>query len=150
MAAPLLHQIVVHAILKPLLELVASWGRARGLFHRKVEAAGRHMLVLWALPLLLLLHVEELEHHLLHEVIEELLILPSTLLTPPILISIIVLFGIKPIWKPTELANSWTTYPLYSFLLLFSNLVGLRIRGALSPHHKLFILNSILKFWLSV
>ena len=153
MATPLLHQIVVHAVLEPLLELVASRGSARGLVHwGEVEAARRHVLVLRALALLLLLHVEELKHHLLHEVFEELLILATTLrLTPPILISIIVLFGIKPIWKPTELANPWTAYPLYSFLLLFSNLVGLWIRDLLSPDHKLFILDSIfLKFWLGI
>jgi hypothetical protein len=128
-SSSLLHKIVIHAILQPLFKLVAplrplSW---------KIEAPGTHLLILWTLPLLMLFHIKEFQHHIFHKVIEKLLI--RTIATFRLLSAsfVIVVFWIKPLRKR---ANPRTTNPLNTFLFLFSDL---RI-GSLSSDHQLLIL----------
>lgn len=77
------------------------------------------MLVFRTLSLFLLLHVEELKHHFLHEIIEKLLVMASALLIPPIFISIVVVLRIEPV-RESALAYFWTIYPLNSLFVVVS------------------------------
>jgi hypothetical protein len=104
------------------------------------------MLVFGALSMLLLFHMEEFQHHLLHEIIEKLLILSPTLLAPPILIPVVVVLGVESIWEPTHLADTWTVDPFYPLFFLLR-----RVRGALPTNHELLIANFIrLELWLTI
>ena len=104
------------------------------------------MLVFWALSMLLLFHMEEFEHHLLHEIIEKLLILSATLLAPPILIPVVVVLGIESIWEPTHLADTWTVNPLDPLFFLLRG-----VRSTLPTDHELLITHLIrLELWLTI
>jgi hypothetical protein len=106
----------------------------------EVETSWRHMLmmVLGTLPLLLLPHVKELEHHVLHEIIEELLVRSVALLGPSIFKSVIVIFRVKSVRKLAKLTDPWTADPFDTFFVLLSLLL-LRIRNTLSSNHQLLI-----------
>jgi hypothetical protein len=54
--ASLLHEIIVHRILQQFFELITSW---RLFLPRQIKGPWRHMLIFWALSMLLLFHMKE-------------------------------------------------------------------------------------------
>jgi hypothetical protein len=78
--------------------------------------------------------MEEFKHHVLHKIVEELLVVGGgPLLGPSILISVIVVLWIESVWKVTDLGDPWRWDP---FLFLLSDL---RVRDSLPPDHQLLI-----------
>ncbi len=93
------------------------------------------MLIIWTLSLLVLLHVEELKHHVFHEVVEELLVGRVATFRLGGAAFVVVVFGVESLREIVELANTGTTNPFDSLFFLLSDVLDLWVGNVLSSDH---------------